>query len=101
MQPFKKIIVGSIKDVDRVQTNVATFANTLLNTPILDGVLLKDVVLSTTETNISHTLGRKYQGWIIVNKNAQQDIWESSSNLTQRFIALTAAGSVTVSIWVF
>ena len=88
-------------ELNRIQANIDTFADSVTSIPILDGNLIKDVELSSSETQVSHKLGRKYRGWIIVDKNAQQDVWVSSTDLTQRFLALTAAGSVTVSLWVF
>jgi hypothetical protein len=99
MRPFKEIAAKGL--LDRVQVNVRLFADQLINIPLLDGVLLEDVALSTSETQVKHKLGRAYRGWIIVDKNAQQDVWVSSTALNKTFLSLTAAGTVTVSIWVF
>ena len=98
--PFKSISTKS-GELDRTQSNIKLFSDNIVNIPILNGRLIEDVVLSSSETNINHKLGRAYRGWIIVNKNAQQDVWVSSTTLNERFLNLTAAGTVTVSLWVF
>lgn len=100
VRPFKEITTKDER-LDRVQANVTTFADSVLGINILDGRLIEDVVLGTTEVDVEHKLGRDLRGWLIVDKNAQQDIWKSSTTLTKRFLSLTAAGTVTVSLWVF
>ena len=96
-----KTIRTKNSELDRVQSNVQLFSNELTTNPLLDGVLLKDIDLTTTETLVNHTLGRLPQGWIIIKKDAAQDVYESGTTLQQRFLSLTAGGAVTVSLWVF
>ena len=98
---FKKIKADKMKDVERVQNNIESFANQLTNIPILNGVLLEDVALSGSETLVNHKLGRAYRGWIIVDKNANQGVWVTNTTYPERFLGLTAGGTVTVSLWVF
>jgi len=100
IKPFKEL---RVKDpvVERVQSNISTAFNPLTDIPLLNGRLIEDVALTTSETKVEHKLGRAYRGWIIVDKNAAQDVYVSSETLTQRFLSLTAAGTVTVSLWVF
>ncbi len=100
MIPFQKI-KSPTTDLNKVQTNIALFSESLVNIPFLDGVLLEDLVLTTAEQKISHKLGRAYRGWILVRKNAAQDLYESSVTFPNQFISLTATGTVTVSLWVF
>jgi hypothetical protein len=100
VKPFKEITTKNEK-LDRVQTNVTTFSDSVVSIEFLNGRLIEDVVLGTTEVQVEHKLGRELRGWIIVDKNAQQDVWKSASTLTKRFLSLTAAGTVTVSLWVF
>lgn len=101
MKPFKQIGAATEKDLDRIQANIALFASNFANIPLLDGRLIEDVALSGTASQIAHKLGRDYRGWIIVKKNAQQDIWASSTSLSGRFLTLSASGTVTASLWVF
>lgn len=100
VKPFKEFTTKNEK-LDRVQTNVTTFSDSVVSIELLNGRLIEDVILGTTEVQVEHKLGRDLRGWIIVDKNAQQDIWKSSETLTKRFLSLTAAGTVTVSLWVF
>ena len=88
-------------ELDRVQTNIGELSTQLEMVPLLDGHILKDIALSTSATMVEHKLGRKPLGWIIVRKNAAQDIYESGSSLDTKYLTLTAAGTVTASIWVF
>lgn len=97
---FKKSTTEN-PDVNKVQVNIAEFVTPLISNEMLDGRLIEDVALSTSETLVEHKLGRAYKGWIIVNKNAAQDVYVSSTTLTKRYLALTAGGTVTVSLWVF
>jgi hypothetical protein len=98
---FKSIQVRDSIELDRVQSNVELFAGSLQNIPLLNGRLVTDVALTTSETLIEHKLGRAIRGWIIVDKNASQDVYRSSEDLPERFLPLTAAGTVTVDLWVF
>lgn len=66
----------------------------------LYGVTLKDVAIGTSETVIAHKLGRNPQGWIIVEKNANSDVW-SSSTKDGRFLYLMATAAVTVTLYVW
>lgn len=100
MKSFKRVHTPN-ELLNRVQDNMSLFADALVKIPLLDGILIKDVVLGTTEVRINHTLGREPQGWIIVKKNAAADIYESSSTLTDRYLSLTATATVTASIWIF
>ena len=100
MKNFKPII-SQDTFLNRVQNNMVVFGNQFLNNPLLDGRLIEDVSLTTSETSIEHKLDRDYRGWLIVNKNAAQDVYVSSTTLKSRFLKLTAGGAVTVSIWVF
>ncbi len=100
MKNFNQIHTSS-NDLNRVQDNIAVFANPITQLLLLDGVLIEDVDLTTSETKINHTLNRKPNGWIIVKKDAAQDVYESGSTVPDRFLSLTASGNVTVSLWVF
>jgi hypothetical protein len=99
--PDFKEIQTEIDELDRVQSNIALYAKPLSENVMIQGVLLKDIALTTSETLVEHKLGTDYQGWIIVDKNANANVYVSSKNLPKRFLALTATATVTVSIWVF
>ena len=96
---FRKISTPN-EELDRVQDNVELFANQL-TIPILSGTLLKDISLSSSETQVSHKLSRAYQGFIITKINANENVWVSSETRANSFINLTASGAVTIDLWVF
>lgn len=100
MQAFKTFTSGD-RSTDAVQSNMSVFTQQFDTNPLISGRLISDVVLGATAVNIAHKLGRELQGWIVVDKNAQQDIWRSSTALPKTFLTLTAAGTVTASLWVF
>lgn len=64
------------------------------------GKLFEDVLLDTTEVGLTHGLGRKPRGWIVVDRDSTAAIYRSSSSTTQR-IFFTASASVVANIWVF
>lgn len=66
-----------------------------------DGRLIEDVDLTTTAVDVEHGLGRTVRGFIIVNKDANADVWRTDSSNESKFIKLDASGTVTVSLWVF
>ena len=99
--PFKTLKVQD-PVMDRVQANIELVLSPLGNIPLLSGILLPDIVLGSSETAVKHKLGRAPRGWLIVDKNAQQDVWRTNATtLPTQFLNLTAAGTVTVTLWVF
>lgn len=98
--PFQKF-QSKAQDLNRLQTNIDMFSRSLIDIPILNGVLLENIVLSTTAAQIQHKLDRNYRGWIVVKQNANATIYSTSSTLSQQFLTLTASAAVTVTLWVF
>lgn len=99
-----KIITTENGDLNRVQNNVAAFVEPLQNSEIWQGRILKDVSLASASTTlVEHKLNREIQGWIIVSKNAQSDIWKdtSSSIIGKRYLGLKCSVDVIVDIWIF
>ena len=76
----------------------------ILNSLIVEGVLIEDIALTSGVDNfISHELGRKPQGYFLVNKNANADVWTSSTtnSFPAQHLILRASATVTISFWVF
>ena len=92
--PFKKNTepIELVRNLDEIFREIQS--------DFLYGVTLKDVTLSTSEASIAHKLGKQAQGWIIVDKNANENIW-SSSTKDGKFLYLSASGAVTVTIYVW
>lgn len=100
---FKKVITKN-NEVNQVQKNIEHVINPVLNSEIVNGVLIKDVNLDpSTAILVHHKLARKPQGWIVVRKGADSRIWDvqdSNQNPTTT-LALACSHAVTVDLWIF
>lgn len=109
-KPFRKVKVPpdepvTEKHINTVQDNVAEALGQLLGKDALDSKLLKDITLLPGITNkVSHGLGRKLQGYIVVRNHGgyavltdQQDT-NPSTNL---LLYLTTPALVKVDLLVF
>lgn len=68
--------------------------------PTNQSLLLNGVALISGATVINHLLGRKMQGWVIVDINGAATIYRSSP-LNDKTLTLTSSAAVTVNIEVF
>ena len=61
---------------------------------------VKAVVLTTGVVNlVPHQLGRKPVGWLVIDKNAQADVWRDATVATsQDKIPLRSSANVTVDL---
>jgi len=100
--------ISLVQSADRVlnlfQDRVLKSVNPLLNNPLLDGVLLEEVVLLTGDNVVNHTLGRPLIGWIVTRRRASATIYDNQDantgtpNLT---LVLNSSANVTVDLYVF
>lgn len=100
---FKKVQTTD-KDVNKLQENIGLVLEPVLQSSIIDGVLLRNLALSSSSTTlIEHKLGRKPLGWVLVRKRAQSDVWDTqdSNELQSSTLALNCSSDVTVDLWVF
>ena len=98
MKKFKK--VSDEKNIARIQENIGQAIDIIVDKAIIDGILIKDISLVTGSVNIiSHKLNRKPLGYIVVKRDAESTIWDTSSNT--KVISLNCSANVTVSIWIF
>ena len=96
-------------ELRQVQDSVASVLRDVTSRSILDGRLLEDIVLEEgVVATIPHKLGRKLLGWILVRKDANEDVWDSQASNptpTRTLVlnnTLTAPGAtMTISLWVF
>jgi predicted Zn-dependent protease with MMP-like domain len=91
-------------EVAKFQYNVVEAFTNIASVEILNGVLLKQVELVTgQDNNVNHKLGREPQGYIIVRKRANSNIWDSQD--TNKFkdltLVLNCSANVTVDLWIF
>jgi len=76
----------------------------LVQSPIVNGVLLRGVVLTAGQTTlVEHKLGREPLGWLEVRKRANSVVWDSqdSNRLSSKSLALECSANVTVDLWIF
>lgn len=95
---------ATVRETQELDNNVfrslqSIYKNPLLNSP----VLVKNVVLGTSDTLVNHGLNRPFVGYIIVGLNANSVIYTSStvnkSPLVQAI--LKASNAVTANILFF
>lgn len=65
------------------------------------GRILKDKTIGTSATTLTHNLGRRYNGYLIIRCDTQATFIENSSSKKETEISLTASASATVDIWIF
>ena len=86
---------------NRMQERLRTIINVLAGLPILDGVLLENVTLTTADTPVAHGLGRVPRGCFMVKGNTSV-AWSATTPADDKFVyLLCASGTKTVSLWVF
>lgn len=96
--------VPQIRDYENLFERDTRGALVELNSrPFLDGRLVEDVDLTTSQTKVAHGLGRIPKGWVVVDKTGNVDVWRDTTGTSQRktFLYLKADAAVTVSLWVF
>lgn len=89
------------KNIMLLQTNWASALNKLLDNPLLNGIILKDQVLSIGSNTISHRLQRAPQGCIIISKNAAASIFEEPSPITNLFLVLNSSAACVIDLYIF
>lgn len=87
----------------QLQENVGLAILDLIKSQFLSGVFVEKTLASGTDNIINHGLGVKVQGWTIVGKNANADIWESSStnSFPDKQLLLRASATVTAKLYIF
>lgn len=104
IKDFKRV-AGANAEVAELQKRLLEFFTQFVGCPLLDGVLLDGIELENGASKlVEHKLNRPHQGWLIISKDANCDIWETESS--KSFIKLNAsvvapATKVTVALWVF
>lgn len=103
LKRFKKVPSKS-SDLNQVQNNVEEAINPIINSNIVDGVLLRNLKLCALQANlITHKLGRPPLGWIVVRQRADSRIWDvqDSNVLKKTTLAITCSHEVEVDLWIF
>lgn len=94
------IFNGVIKDVSLLQTSWSAMLNPVINRATNQANVLENVSLKTGTNVVNHLLGRRMQGWFIVDLQGIATIYRSApfDNLT---LTLTSSAPVIVNIGVF
>ncbi len=87
----------------RLQSHIKTTLSPLLQLPISDGILIKDLSIETTDTRVNHGLGKTYEGFIITRLLSNAVIYESSTTNDDKdlFIFLKGSSAATADIYFF
>ena len=100
MKTFNKIQTNDYQ-IDTIQSNIETVFSSLLLNPLINSSIIEDVALTTGTNQISHKLGRKIKGYIIVRRSSAATIYDTKSDLPDRLLTLVASAPITVSLIVF
>jgi hypothetical protein len=99
-----KVIGTEDKDFNKLQDNIDQVLTPVLNCPLIDGVLVKDLCLQAGVSNeISHKLDRKPLGWMIVRKRRDSRIWDLQDTNAQptKTLSIACSHDVQIDIWIF
>lgn len=80
-----------------------TALQSIIKCPLLSGVLIEDVLVSTSVTFIKHKLNRSFLGWFVTENDTQSIVHRDFMSLadTSIYLPLIASASSTISLWVF
>lgn len=99
MKVLEKVKSGD-EALDRFQDRVIAVLNPALRNRALNGFLLENVEIATTETLVPHKLDRTGVNWIVVSPQADARVWQTRA-ADDRFVYLRASAAVTLALWVF
>lgn len=85
---------------DMQTTKWKSLLDPLLTNPLNNVIILKDVELALGNNIVSHKLGKKPQGWLIVDIDAASIIYRYQES-TDVFLYLNASAAATISLGVF
>jgi hypothetical protein len=85
---------------DMQTTKWKSLIDPLLKNQLNNVSILNDVKLSVGANKIAHKLGKKPQGWLILDINAAATIYRSQ-DFNDAFLTLTSSAAATISLGVF
>lgn len=88
--------------LSRLQDNIVAALLPLEGSPLYRVVVVRDVAIGTSSTEIAHGLGYMPTGYIVVKRSANATVYDGAAHSTpSMFINLTASSAVTVTLLVF
>ena len=92
----------SSMELGLVQEGIRSNIDVLQRIPFLDGIHKTGIDLASGDNDISHGLGREYQGIILTNTDTARDIYINATNTQKnRILIINSSGTATVSVWIF
>lgn len=88
-------------ELSKVQDYISQALKAQQASNVFSGGRLVTADLSTSETRVEHKLGRPYQGYIVVDKNAAEHVYTSGNSTPELVLLLKASGTVSVKLFVF
>lgn len=92
-------IQGKDADLNRAQSNISVMFDYVQN-QLTGPVSIQTVTIENTGTVVSHKLGRRPVGWIIVDKTTNNDVWRTG-DFSDLLVEFTSDGTVTLKILFF
>lgn len=102
IKDFKKV-ANTSEDTAKLQERLQEYLQPITKCPLIDGVLLTDLVLPAGTNTISHKLGRKLIGWIVVRNQANSVLWDgqNGNSLPEKTLIISCSAPTTIDLWVF
>lgn len=99
--PFRRVRCDD-KNLTDVQNAVGFVFQDIVSRRVLDGQIIKDVEINGS-LSVDHKLGRVPNGYIVIFKDANVDIWDAqdSNIIPASTLDLVSSGPATISLWVF
>ena len=106
IKAFVKQIDPENQSITQTQSNVNSAVKQIANSPIIDGVVIKDVeFVGTADTVVNHKLGREPIGYIIIGGTGPGGIYESvtANSNRDKYLILDkdVAGTSKKNFWFF
>lgn len=81
----------------------AATLNPLLANPLVSGLVLSNISVSSGNNTINHTLGRTLQGYIVIMNSANVTYFDrqSTNQYSDLTLILVASGPAKISLYVF
>lgn len=92
-----------IHEFSLMQSSWSSQLNPVLENYLINGQLLKNIVLKIGDNQITHKLNRNLKGWFITRLRASAIIYDKQDSQLrpEQFLTLNSSGNVTIDIYVF
>jgi hypothetical protein len=100
IKAFRRI-AQTAPELQAVINAVADFVRPLERNPVLDYIILRDVDIATSDTDIPHKLGREWQGWFVISRTTATVPYEGTQSDNTKFLTLKAGSAITVDLYIF